>query len=276
MNPLFARFRAALWWLLPLAALLVLIGWEVDWGSEVRKRPPPEDPIAPKPVAAALLPDYTVEGGLAARSETVNRTLFNPTRRPAPVAVAEAAKPRLQRGLYTLTGTTLAGDRSLAFLKELNGGKARTVKQGDMINGVLVADVKPDRVMLALGDESEELVLKVVTNPKPTPVPAAPAASPSGAPATPRATPAQPQPPTQPPPVAATVQAAGQTLAERRRAARAAQAAAATAAAEAATPPATESQPAASPPAAGGGDQVDPRWRQMDERYRSRTTGQQK
>ena len=62
--------------------------------------------------------------------------------------------------------------------------------QGETINGLTVAEVKPDRVRLALGDESEELILKVQTNPKPTAVaaracrrdraatPAAPAAAP--------------------------------------------------------------------------------------------------
>jgi hypothetical protein len=279
MNPFIAQLRAALWWLVPLAALLVLIGWEIGWGSEVRKRQPPDEPIAPKPVAASLLPDYGIEGGLAARTETVNRTLFNPTRRPAPVAVAEAAKPRMQRGLYALTGTTLAGDRSLAFLKEIKGGKARTVKQGDNIGGVLVAEVKPDRVRLALGDESEELMLKVATNPKPTPVPAAPAAVPGGGAAAPGAAPEAPVRPQQPAPGAAPrAQDAGQTLAERRRAARAAEAAAAAAAAAGtATPPASgaaDSPPAAQTPA--GTTQADPAWQAMEERYRRRSPAAQR
>ena len=130
MNDLSARVRASLWWLLPLALLVLLIGWEIDWGSAVRVRPPPATPVVPQPVTMGLLPDYVIAGGIASHTETVDRTLFNPTRRPAPVAVVEAAKPRIQRGQYALTGTTVAGDRSLAFLKETNGGKARTVKTG--------------------------------------------------------------------------------------------------------------------------------------------------
>ena len=191
MNDLSVRVRASLWWLLPLALLVVLIGWEIGWGSAVRLRPPPAEPIAPQPVTMGLLPDYVIAGGIASHSETVNRTLFNPTRRPAPVAIAEAAKPRIQRGQYALTGTTVAGDRSLAFLKETNGGKARTVKKGETINGMLVAEVWPDRVKLTLGDESEEISLKVSTNPRPTPQPvaqAAPAAAGATAVSTGRAT----------------------------------------------------------------------------------------
>jgi hypothetical protein len=268
MNPLLAQLRAVLWWLVPLVTLLALIGWEIDWGAEVRKRPPAEEPIPPKPVAAAVLPDYVIEGGIASRAETVDRTLFNPTRRPAPVAVAEAAKPRMQRGMYTLTGTTLAGDRSLAFLKEVSGGKARTVKQGDKIGSLLVAEVGPDRVKLALGDETEELMLKVVTNPKPTPQPAATAGTPGGAtPGVPGAAPAIPargQPPTAAATAAPQPAEAGQTLAERRRAARAAEAAAAAAAAA----------PAA--PAAAGSARADPAWQAMEDRYQRRSAGQRK
>ena len=130
MNDLSARVRASLWWLLPLALLALLIGWEIDWGTAVRVRPPPATPVVPQPVTMGLLPDYVIAGGIASHTETVDRTLFNPTRRPAPVAVVEAAKPRIERGQYALTGTTVAGDRSLAFLKETSGGKARTVKTG--------------------------------------------------------------------------------------------------------------------------------------------------
>ena len=113
------------------------------------------------------------------------------------------------------------GGKNTAFLRETAGGKSRRVLQGDTVNGILVADVKPDRVRLALGDESEELVLRVVTNPRPTVQPAAPA--PAAAPrprGCARVAPA--------PAGTAAAQPAGTadtSLAERRRAARAAQAA---------------------------------------------------
>jgi hypothetical protein len=270
MNDLIARVRASLWWLLPLLALVLLIGAEIDWGRAPRIAPPPAEPIAPKPVVTGLLPEYTIAGGLGAHTETVNRTLFNPTRRPAPVAIAEAAKPRIQRGQFTLTGTTVAGDRSLAFLKEQSGGKARTVRQGDTINGMLVAEVKPDRVKFTLGDETEEVFLKVATNSKPTPQPAAPAGAPPGAPG-------QPAPAPAPAPAAAAARqqdGAAQTLAERRRAARAAEAAAASAAPPAA--PASTGVPAPPPSRPGAAaDQVDPRWSIIDQKY-NKAAGQGK
>ena len=269
MNDLSAHFRAALWWLVPLVGLLAMLGWEVRWGSGLRIHPPAEAPLEPKPVTTALLPEYVIAGGVAARSETVARTLFNPTRRPAPVAVAEVAKPRMVRGQFTLMGTTLAGDRSLAFLKETSGGKSRTVKQGDMINGMLVAEVKPDRVKLTQADDFEEITLRVVTNPKPTPQPVAPPQQPgSGA----QQGGQQPVNPGQP-------QDAAQTLAERRRAARAAEAAQQaqqTQAQQAAGVPQTAAPgappPAAATPQAGAAAQggADPGWSQIYQRYQQR------
>jgi hypothetical protein len=163
------RARAWAWWLIPAVALGALIGWETDWGRHVLWVPAAPAPVTPKPVQSSVLPEYQLEGGIAARSETVSRTLFNATRRPAPVLAAEGGGPRrIQPGQFQLVGTTVTGDRNVAFLKEVNGGKARTVRQGDEINGMQVALVAPDRVRLTAGDDSEELVLKVARGPKTT------------------------------------------------------------------------------------------------------------
>ena len=80
----------------------------------------------------------------------------------------------MQRGQFTLAGTLLIDGNNTAYLKEAVGGKQRRVKQGEQINGMTVAEIKPDRVRLTLGDEAEEITLKVATNPRPTPT-AAPA-----------------------------------------------------------------------------------------------------
>ena len=213
-----ARLRAALWWLLPLAALAALIGWQTDWGRAVEMRRPPPVAIAPAPVVVSLLPEYTIDSGTGGRTEMVERTLFNPTRRPAPALPQEGGQPRMVRGQFALTGTTVSEGKSTAFLRE-SSGKSRRVQAGDSINGLKVAEVKADRVMLTLGDESEELMLKIVSNPRPAvPPPTAAAAMGSmpqpapGVAQVPTAQPAQPG-----------AQGVEQSLAERRRAARAAQ-----------------------------------------------------
>jgi hypothetical protein len=172
------NLRALLWWVAPALAFFALLGIETDWGGQLHKLPAAPQAIEPKAVAPALLPEYQVEGGVASLNETVDRTLFNPTRRPAPPATASAdGDKKVQSGQFVLTGTTLAGDRSIAFLKEVAGGKARTVRKGDKINGMLVADVLPDRVRFTHGDESEELMLKVAPGPKTTVAAAPPAAT---------------------------------------------------------------------------------------------------
>jgi hypothetical protein len=255
MNDLTGQLRAVLWWLVPLVLIAVVIGWETGWGKGFTPHLPPPESVAPKPVVVSLLPDYTISGGAAAHTEMVQRTLFNPTRRPAPAA-ADAAAGRMQRGQFALTGTLVIDGKSTAYLKEVQGNKSRRVLAGDKVNGMLVAEVKPDRVRLTLGDESEELLLKVATNPRPTVQPAAAAPVVAGAvPAA--ATPGTPPGAAPAPPAAAAVQAdPTQTLAERRRAARAA----ALDQTQQQQPPANQAASPAAPAANPSG--IDPRWNQ--------------
>jgi hypothetical protein len=177
------NLRALLWWVAPALAFVALIGIETDWGGQLHRLPAAPQAIEPKPVVPMLLPEYQIQGGVASLNETVDRTLFNPTRRAAPPAAAGGeGEKKVQSGQFVLTGTTLAGDRSIAFLKEVAGGKSRTVRKGDKINGMLVAEVLPDRVRFTQGGESEELMLKVAPGPKTTTVAAAPAAAPAAPP----------------------------------------------------------------------------------------------
>ena len=184
-SPLIANgARAWAIWLVPAVVLAALVGWEVDWGRHVELMPAAPQPVEPKPVMASVLPAYQIDGGLPAHAETVDRTLFNATRRPAPVLAGDNTPRRLKPGQFQLTGTAVSGERNIAFLKE-TGGKSRVVSQGDEIEGMRVALVAPDRVKLTLGDESEELVLKVAPGPKTTlaaapPPPTAPGATPAG------------------------------------------------------------------------------------------------
>ena len=226
--------RAWALWFLPAAVLAVLVGWEIDWGRHIERVPAAQPPVEPKPVTAAVLPDYQIEGGLAAHAETVNRTLFNATRRAAPVLAADGGPRRLKPGQFTLTGTAVTGERNIAFLKE-TGGKSRTVRQGDEIEGMRVALVAPDRVRLTLGDESEELVLKVAPGPKTTlaaapPAPGAAAGAAQGPQALAAARAARAQAAPAPAAAAAAAAPAGAAQQSARAARRAARAAAAAAA----------------------------------------------
>jgi len=169
MNDVSGFARGLVVWLLPLAVVAVALGFETDWGRAVVHPPPAPGKAAPQPVAVALLPEYQIDGGVDARKETVDRVLFNPTRRPAPPASeAAGSQSSMQRGLYTLTGTTVVGNVATAFLREVHGGKSRSVRKGETINGMVVADVKEDHVRLKQGDDFEDVPLKIATGPKTT------------------------------------------------------------------------------------------------------------
>lgn len=175
------RVRAWMAWLLPLAALALLLGWEIDWGRQIVRVPSAPARVEPKPAAAALLPDYEIEGGLPAHAETVQRTLFNATRRPAPPLAADSGPQQVARGAFQLVGTTVTDGGKIAFLKELGNGKTRVVRQGEELNGMKVASVTADRVRFIAGGESEELILKVAPGPKTTLVAAPPPPGPPAA-----------------------------------------------------------------------------------------------
>jgi hypothetical protein len=191
MSAVDPRLSRWLVWLAPFALLALAIGWQTDWGRELRRPPPPETPVTPAPVATTVLPEFRIEGGVASMAATVERPLFNATRRPAPPAVADAAKSSIQRGQFTLTGTLVTDKTAIAFLRETGGaGKARSVRKGESINGMTVAEVTSDRVRFTMGDDAEELELKVAKGPKTTVQPAA-----EGAQQAPQQAAGAPQPP---------------------------------------------------------------------------------
>ncbi len=268
MNALQSDARRALYWLLPLGALVLLIGWQTDFGHAWTRPVPAELSVAPRPVDIAVLPEYRPAATPEANRDIVDRSLFNPTRRPAPVVVAEAAKSSMRRGQFTLAGTMVVDGKAVALLRETAGGKSRRVAQGESINEMTVAEVKSDRVRLTMGGESEELALKLAVGPKTTvqpvvataPTPMSPQATAAAAAAAANAAAAQRAP-------AAGPQDVASILAERRRAARAAEVAAGTA--PPGTPVAPVAQPAPVPPAAAApAAPADPAWEAVYQRYR--------
>ena len=269
MSRISARVQSWLVWLLPFVALALVIAWEADWGRKWRRVPATDVVVVPQPVAIAVLPEYKPAATLATQRDMVERTLFNPTRRPAPAAAAEAAKKRLQPGQFVLTGTLIIDGKATAFLRENAGGKSRRVAQGEQINGMVVSDVRPDRVKLTLGEESEDLMLKVAAGPKTTIQPvAAPVgqAAGGGAGFGPQAgTPGQ---------------TSADILTERRRVQQAAEAAAAAAGGRPpllnAPPPGAYLPPGGPPPANAAKQVIDPRWAESEARVRARQPGTMK
>jgi len=168
-----ALARRLVWWLVPFAIVVAALGLETDWGRSLSRAEPAPSAAPAQPVTVALMPEYRIDGGLEARKDTVDRVLFNPTRRPAPPTTQTASGPStMKRGQFTLTGTTVVGNTATAFLREVAGGKARSIRKGETLNGMTVAEVTPDRVRLKQGDEFEDLQLKIAAGPRTTVQPA--------------------------------------------------------------------------------------------------------
>ena len=94
MKSFDARLRAWTIWLAPFIVVALLLGWETNWGRTLKRVPAIDAAVQPQPVAVALLPEFALPAAADARRDTVERTLFNPTRRPAP-----PAPPVLRRAL---------------------------------------------------------------------------------------------------------------------------------------------------------------------------------
>lgn len=258
------RHRAALW-LVSGALIVGALGWQVFGRAAASTPDAPVVAAAPAPFALALLPEYSAATATPTDDDMIQRSPFNPTRRPAPpvAATADAAKPKMQRGQFALSGTMQIDGNLTAFVREVQGGKSRRVRPGETLNGMTVAEIKPDRVRLTLGDESEDLILKVAAGPKTTIQPAAPVASRGPITATPvPGTPA----------AAAGPRDVSEVLAERRRLARAQELAAqgvppgAPIPQPAATPAPVEAPGIPPPPRADMGTN-DPRWQEVYQRY---------
>lgn len=177
----------------------------------------PAAPAAPRKAASAeakLLPPVATASAEQVYPETVNRPLWIPTRRPAPAAQV-AAPASFPKGQYTLQGVIVAGTTRIAMLREKTSGRVHRVEKGRELNGIRVAEVEPESVTLAQGDDREVIELRVQRPGAPGAPPAAPATAAAGtgpfagvgprgpAPGTPPGTPpgvAVPPAPSAPPP----------------------------------------------------------------------------
>jgi hypothetical protein len=180
-------------WAAVIVALVAVIAAEhflgrVTVGDEVR---------APaKVVEAKLLPAFSLPAETQPVPETIARPLFVPSRRTSPPA-ASAAVATMKKGQFVLTGVTVTPEVSFAFLKEVAGGKTHSVKKGSQINGITIEAVEPRRVVMKLGEETEDLPLNILV---PARVAAAAATGAGGVPPAPGAPPVPPRPATAPPP----------------------------------------------------------------------------
>lgn len=149
----------AIGWGLAYLALTGVIGLELDWGRSIH----PSLPV-PKLTPAARV-DYPIQSEFTLLpleqgfAETTARPVFTSVRRSPPPPAPP--KPAMQKGQFVLLGALITKDNSIALLRDVATGKATRVEQGKEINGITVANVYPEKVILTQYDDSEELVLKI-------------------------------------------------------------------------------------------------------------------
>ena len=127
-------------WLAAFGIVAAVIAWETNWGRALRLAPKLPTPAAPKPVEVALLPEYQIDGNASLRRETVERPAFVPTRRPAPTPAQEVARPRMQRGQFTLLRRLAQQREGIACAQFRHGvqTQVRFAEQAPPLKGELV------------------------------------------------------------------------------------------------------------------------------------------
>jgi len=132
--------------------LAAIIGVETGFGSRLGASVPRGVSRPASPQELKLLPSLAAVNAETQYPETTSRPLFVPLRRPAPPAEAAAAGT-LKRGQFVLQGVTIAGDTRIALLKEKSTGRVHRVEKGHELNGMKLAEVSPESVTLAQGNE---------------------------------------------------------------------------------------------------------------------------
>jgi hypothetical protein len=165
-------------WLLLSGGLTTGIGMETDWGQRWQ-REAPEVRLTPAEFSAPVLNEPFRLPPADELLETAMRPVFVVTRRPAPpTPPPEAPKPTMKKDQFTLSGITVVPGGKFAFIIERAGNRSRVVSEGKEINGVVVKEILPDRVVLSQYDDTEVLMLKTAKGPTPNPVTSAASAPP--------------------------------------------------------------------------------------------------
>ena len=155
-------------WLVFCFTLVIIILFEMRAPSKAVRSKNSNQAMKIAPIA--LSPELSLPPLAETYAETTARPLLSPTRRPAPppppVVAGVAPKPAMKRGQFMLVGVTITKEKTIALLRELAGGKTLRVERGQVVNGLTVEKVEPEKVTFKFEDEREEVVLKIATAPR--------------------------------------------------------------------------------------------------------------
>jgi len=159
-------------------ALAIGLGFETDWGNGLGTPNVDLRNAASRGDAVSILPDFRLTSDASTYSQIVERPLLNPSRKPAPTQVAQAApeapKPQVRRGLYQLIGVSDFGNGRIAQVRELASNRVRSVREGDLLQELTVKKVESNQIVLAFQGETDVLEMAKFTASGRVPPPPAP------------------------------------------------------------------------------------------------------
>lgn len=165
------KHLALLAWAAVNAALGLAIGTELGWGEALHLAlpVPVADPAAP--VAITLPPDYRLPERGKTYAATLKRPLFVPSRREAPPVPPPPPPPppTMKKGQFQLLGTTITDEMQAAIVREPVSGRVRQIMLNQTVNGLLLEQIEPDRIVFTQYGDREELRLKIQPSPKAPP-----------------------------------------------------------------------------------------------------------
>lgn len=161
------RYLIAILLVLAAVSLMAVIGTEIGWGQRISLPTPVSKPQQTKVALAPLQPEFSLPPLEQTYTEVLVRPLFVPSRRPPPVPPPPPpVVPAMRKGQFVLVGVILTKEKNIALLREIANGKISRVEQGKEINGILVASMEKEKVILKQWDDKEELVMKIQPMPK--------------------------------------------------------------------------------------------------------------
>lgn len=96
---------------------------------------------------------------LEALSETVERPLFRPDRRPPTIEEVEEAEPNAESGIFSLIGIIVSPTERIALVKVRGSQNVLQLSEGQQANGWTVLQIHPGEVVFESNDQTETIEL---------------------------------------------------------------------------------------------------------------------
>lgn len=135
-----------------------------------RRKIPPAARAAGLAVAAVLVAASPALGQSAGRplfelppiesfSETVERPLFLPDRRPPAIEETQEGADDVESGLFTLVGIIVSPTQRIALVKVRGSQTVLQLSEGQQANGWTVLQIRPEEVIFESNDKTETIEL---------------------------------------------------------------------------------------------------------------------